>query len=61
MVERQCRSYGRTADAGAYCLSCAGRIMPKALLPQFHGRWWKLGQPGAVSSSSPSPQQRLFQ
>ena len=31
MGERKCRNCCRTADVGAYCQSCADRIMTKAL------------------------------
>ena len=60
MANPTCRNCDRSADAGAYCGSCAAAIMAKALNPFFGGKWKKLGRPDAVRTSRPSPQQRLF-
>ena len=55
MGERAGRNCGRTADAGAYCRSCADRIMARALLPHFHGRWKKVPRLGRPAKSSAQP------
>ena len=67
MANPKCRSCDHAADAGAYCSSCAGEIMAKALNRHFRGRRTKLppGQralprrPGPTVADT-SGQQRLF-
>lgn len=58
MAAAKCRNCGHSADAGAYCCSCAAAIMDKALDPIFGRKRDKLGRPDAVRTSSPSAQQR---
>ena len=55
MGERECRHCGRTAAAGAYCRSCADRIMAKAPMPHFHGQWKKGPRPGPAKPSAQPP------
>ena len=49
MTTAKCRNCGHSADAGAYCSSCAAAIMTKALDPFVGRKRNKLGRPGAVS------------
>ena len=60
MANPTCRNCDRSADAGAYCSSCAAGIMAKALNPSFGGRRKKSRRP-EVRPPSASTQQRLFQ
>ena len=67
MANSTCRTCNRSADAGAYCSSCAADIMANALNPFYAGRRKKLPQhqgklPTRPESTSarPSSQPRLF-
>ncbi len=46
-----------TGDAGAYCSSCADRIMPKALILHFRCHWKKVP---CLGPAKPSVQPSLF-
>ena len=67
MANPTCRNCDRSADAGAYCSSCAASIMANALSSHFRGRHKKLPseqpklrrQPGPTVADT-SGQQRLF-
>ena len=67
MANATCRNCDRSADAGAYCSSCAAGIMATALNPHFRGRRKRLppGQRTLPRRAGPtadttSGQQRLF-
>ena len=67
MANPTCRNCDRSADAGAYCSTCAAGIMAKAFNPHFRGRSKKIPPrsqalplpPGPTADHS-SGQQRLF-
>ena len=56
----KCRNCDRSADASAYCGSCAAAIMARALSPSFCGKRKKTGQTEAVRTPRPAAQPRLF-
>ena len=67
MANPSCRTCDRSADAGAYCSSCAAGIMASALNPHFRGRRKKLPPGQGTLPRRPRPQagntsgqQRLF-
>ena len=67
MANPTCRNCDRSADAGAYCSSCAAGIMASALNPHFRGRHKRLPPgPGTLprwpgpTAGDTSGQQRLF-
>ena len=67
MANPTCRNCDRSADAGAYCSSCATGIMDKAFNPHFRGRRKRLPpkqrtllrRPGPTAGNT-SGQQPLF-
>ena len=61
MANAKCSPCERSADAGAYCSSCAAAILAKALNPFYGGRRKKFPRPGPPRPSAPSTQHRLFQ
>ena len=67
MANPTCRNCDRSADADAYCISCAAGIMANALNPHFRGRCKKLPSEQPTLPRRPGPtvgntsgQQRLF-
>ena len=67
MANPTCRNCDRSADAGAYCSSCAAGIMASALNPRFCGRRKRIPPgPGTLpprpglKAGNTSGQQRLF-
>ena len=50
LANAKCRTCDSSADAGAYCNSCAAAIMAKALNPFFGGKRKKLDRPDVVGS-----------
>ena len=61
MANAKCRNCDNDADAGAYCSSCADRIMAKALNPFFGGKWKKGVKPELTKPGKPPAQQSMFQ
>ena len=58
MVSAKCRSCDSTADAGAYCNSCAAGIMAKALNPFIVSRRKKSHRPELPRTSASVSQRR---
>ncbi len=58
MANETCRRCDR--DAGAYCSSCAVKIMARALDPFYGGRRKKSPWPEPAKPPAPPKQHRLF-